>query len=339
MSDKIAITILGEEISVTHESMPIETLKYLTSNPRVHSALHGHGHKLPDDAEEQQNLIHDQLFLEPSVKNLIPLIRNAGGLSEPIFVRYDTKEVIEGNSRLRAYHFLSIDEKDNEKWTEIPCQIVSSLTNMQQYSYLNQIHVQGKTPWLAYEKANLAYSIKVTEGSSVQEIANTLSISTAEVRKRLETIDLMRENDDDELSNFSYYNVLIRNRRIACEIKSNLPLKKMVLAKIRTDDQSAEFTAQNMRDKLPSIIAKKKELKKFVKGKLSLDGAYQNARISGPHQNVKVAIEKIQNIEMKDLECLVTSEINAFLIAVKKLNKAITRVKLMAENAAENKIK
>jgi len=257
---------LGEKIPVKHESIPIETLKYLLSNPRVHSALHGHGHKLPDDADEQQTLIHKQLLLESSVKKLIPLIRKTGGLSEPIFVRYDTKEVIEGNSRLRAYHFLNDDAddaKDNEKWTEIPCQIVGTLTNMQQYSYLNQIHVQGKTPWLAYEKANLAYSIKVTEGSDIQEIAHTLSISTTEVLKRIKTIDLMKENDDDELSNFSYYNVLIRNRKIASETEINHPLKKVLLAKIKMADQSAEFTAQEMRDKLPSIITKKKELKKF----------------------------------------------------------------------------
>ena len=57
MSDEIEIIILGKEIPVKHESMPIETLKYLLSNPRVHSALYGHGHKLPDDAEERQELV------------------------------------------------------------------------------------------------------------------------------------------------------------------------------------------------------------------------------------------------------------------------------------------
>ena len=46
---------------------------------------------------------YERLLQEPSVKNLIPEIRRDGGLQDPITVRHDTWQVIEGNSRLAAY--------------------------------------------------------------------------------------------------------------------------------------------------------------------------------------------------------------------------------------------
>ena len=62
--------------------------------------------------EEQQDIIFNKLLKEPSVKNLIPEIKRHGGLMDPILVRRDTMEVIEGNSRLAVYR--QLDQKSED---------------------------------------------------------------------------------------------------------------------------------------------------------------------------------------------------------------------------------
>ena len=39
--------------------------------------------------------------------------------------------------------------------------------------------------------------------------------SPAEIKKNVRIIELMQDNDDNTLSNFSYYNVLVRSRAIS----------------------------------------------------------------------------------------------------------------------------
>ena len=80
---------------------------------------------------EQQDIILKKLLEEPSVRNLIPDVERNRGLIEPILIRKDTMEVIEGNSRLAVYRKLQLDKGEGE-WELIPCDIVSNLTNDQQ---------------------------------------------------------------------------------------------------------------------------------------------------------------------------------------------------------------
>lgn len=338
MTEEASIMILGSKIPVVNQQIPIEKLKYLVSNPRVHSTLSSGSTKSPADKEELQELVHDQMINEASVKKLIPNIKHQGGLLEPIFVRHDTMEVIEGNSRLRAYHYLnSLDKEKSGQWSEIPCQVVSSLTDEQQLAYLHQIHVEGKTPWLAYEKANFVYTMWNEGEVAKTKIAKTLSIGLPEVEKRIRVIETMIKNRDQVRSNFSYYEVLVRSKSISSEIEKNPLLKKNLLKSIKemekSSDDETKFTAQNLRDKLPTIIDRKKELKKFVEGKSSFEDAYQNARISGPAQSIKVAIDKISDITMQDLSEQSKVELNTLEIAIRRMSKSTKRLRDMLEEA------
>ena len=150
--DETTIAIMGQNVSARHELMDIDQLHFLPDNPRVYASIR----EMPDfidlTPEEKQARIYRYLIQEPSVKNLIPEIRRDGGLQEPIIVRHDTRQVIEGNSRLAAYRKLK-EEADNEKWTHIRCLVVSTLTDDQQTRLLGQIHLHGRTEWSPYAKA------------------------------------------------------------------------------------------------------------------------------------------------------------------------------------------
>lgn len=329
MEDTV-ISILGEEISCRYENHPIDRLKFFFENPRVYSCIHGQ--VIPDDPDERQALIEKQMLQEPSVKNLIPRIKKHGGLQEAILVRHDTMEVIEGNSRLTAYRYLDrTDLKNKGKWERIQCQVVSTLTDQQQYAYLSQVHIDGKTPWASYEKANLAFEMKQKEEYNDDEIAVTLGISKLELGKRVRVIQLMEKSNDQDRSHFSHYNVLVRTRKIAEELDLNKKLKSILVSKIRAQGkegaEDSDFKAQDLRDKLPVIIEKKRILQRFMDGKLSLDEAYQNARLSGAHQNIKAALDKILDIEKAELQNLSPTEINSALITAKKLCKESDRIR------------
>ena len=141
-----AMKILDKSIPIANDYIRIDQLKFLKDNPRVYACTHGE----PDFDRliegEQQDIIFKKLLKEPSVKNLIPEVKRHGGLMEPILVRRDTMEVIEGNSRLAVYRQLHQKNEEGD-WELIPCYIVSSLTEDQQAAFLNQIHVKGKTTW------------------------------------------------------------------------------------------------------------------------------------------------------------------------------------------------
>ncbi len=339
MNEEPTITILDEEILVRYERLSTDQLKYFEENPRVYSSIYGENK--PENNGELQSFIHTKMLEQQSVQKLIPEIRKHGGLLEPILVRYDTMQVIEGNSRLAAYRELYRKCKD-EKWTEIPCHIVSKLSPEQQDAYLSQIHIKGKTPWQAYEKANFAY-IRRKRGFSVDEIARRSSETKGEIEKRIKAVELMQENNDKDRSRFSYYDVLVRSRNINKENSYNDEVKNTLLSKIKNigegDSRDTDFTALDLREKIPDILKKKTQLKKFLHGDLTLDQAYQNARPSNPLRKVKDAKDKIVDITRIEISKLEINDLNALMQDIRRLFREVERIKFMSKKIKDEKAK
>lgn len=334
MTTQETITIFDKKISVTHEKKDIHELKYFEENPRVFSCIFGEDKPKEDD--KLQTLIEAKMLEQPSVKNLIPQIKTHGGLLEPILVRYDTKQVIEGNSRLAAFRSLYKDTKD-EKWATIPCNCVSGLTEEEQDAYLSQIHIKGKTSWSAYEKANFAY-IRKEKGVPSEEISRRSSVTDNEIEKQIKVVESMKQNNDKDASHFSYYDVIVRTQKIN---QADNDVKDFILSKIKTMKEEYEegngFTALDLRTKLPIVLGKKKALKKFMEGKTTLDAAYQNSRLSNPLKKVKAATDKIEDIKKIEICSLEKSEINALLANIKRLSKEVIRIKGMIEKVKDEK--
>ena len=331
MNDKSEMKILGETIPLSNDYLPIDTLKFLKDNPRVYACTHGH----PDFDKliegEQQDIIFKNLLQEPSVTNLIPDVERHGGLMEPILVRLDTKEVIEGNSRLAVYRILHKKRQGGE-WELIPCNIISSLTDDQQAAFLNQIHVKGKTRWSRYEKANFAY-VRKEQGWSISKIANLFGESESTIRIRVKTVEDMKDNRDPQQSHFSHYEVL-RGPKIAPEIRRNPGLRARVfedIKNLRSDEEDNNFTAQELRDKLPVITTKPKVLRKYIDRTVDLDEAHQGAKISHVEEKVKRARGLIEDVSRKDISRLERNQLNAFKQSVKKLSRAVERIEKMVD--------
>ena len=336
MSDKNEMKILGETILLSNDYLPIDTLKFLKDNPRVYACTHGHPDFDSLIEEEQQDIIFKNLQQEPSVKNLIPDVERHGGLMEPILVRHDTKEVIEGNSRLAVYRIL--DKKGQKgEWELIPCNIVSGLTDDQQAAFLNQIHVKGKTRWSRYEKANFAY-VRKEQGWSMSKIANRFGESESTIRTRVKTIEVMRDNRDAEQSHFSHYEVT-RGPQISPEMRENSGLRARVFEDIKNlglDEEDNNFTAQELRKKLPAIVTKPKVLRKYIDRSIDLDEAYQSAKISHVEEKVKKARMLIEDVQRQEVSQLERNQLNAFKQTVKKLSRAVERIEKMIGELSSN---
>ena len=332
MSEGRVRILLGETIPVRDDYIDIDHLKFLKDNPRVYACTHG----LPgfDDwtPQEQQDEIYRKLLEEPSVKNLIPEVRRHNGLVEPIVVRYDTMEVIEGNSRLAVYRKLR-DGKFEGDWQLIPCEIVSGLTDEQQAAFLNDIHVKGKTQWSPYEKANFSYVRKI-QGWGIDQIANVFGESNGEIRKRVNIIETMRSNEDNDQSRFSYYEILARNRIISKATQENDELRTLLLGKIKNlgcNDAEDSFTAQELRKKLPVILAKPRVLKKYMTDGISLDAGYQRAKISAVEENINEARSFLADVSWREIENLEHNELSSFKQAFRRLSQDVKRIAGMIE--------
>lgn len=235
VKSRMDIRILGESVEYAEDYKDVDTLKFLKDNPRVYAVTHGEPDFEQKSDGEQQETIFKNLRNEASVKNLVPEIERHGGLIEPVLVRVDTKEVIEGNSRLAAYRILR-DEGRPGDWDMIPCHLISTLTEEQQAAFLNQIHVKGKTQWSAYEKANFAY-VRRINGWSVGRIAELFGESTSTIYKNINAIKLMESSGDTDRGRFSYYDVLVRNSDIYDAIKRSQPLRDRLFDESATPDR------------------------------------------------------------------------------------------------------
>ncbi len=323
------ITIHSTRIPCTDDKWRTDRLVFLSENPRVYSSIAD----IPDfddlHDDQKQQVIYRQLLKERSVRTLIPDIRDNGGLIEPILVRADTREVVEGNSRLAAYRHLYSESKD-EKWNTIPCRLVSSLTDDQLAALLHSIHVKGKTSWTTYEKAHFTY-LQHKKGKRIEDIAKLFSISTSKAYQDVRIIKAMKENSDSDRAHFSYYSVLKTSLRK--ELRDNTQLESALLSMIRRPDDGGDhhppFTAQNLRDQLPVVLRKPKILRKFVKGEITLDTAHDRAKISDTQSKMKRVRGLLNDVTHEELRELGQPAKKAVDYECRKVQKELSRIQKM----------
>lgn len=326
--DKTTIAIMGKHVPASHEWMPIDQLHFLPDNPRVYAAIREMADFDGLTPEEKQIRIYERLLQEPSVKNLIPEIRRDEGLQDPITVRHDTRQVIEGNSRLAAHRKLA-EESDDGHWAHIRCLVVTSLTDDEQTRLLGQAHLHGKTDWSPYAKALFCFRWVVEEKRDASSLSNLSGISSAEINKNVRVVQLMQANSDDKLSHFSYYNVLVRTRAISAAMADSPKLKARLLAQIRT--QPEPFTAQEMRERLPTVIAKPRILRKYEEGDVSLEDAYDRAKISGAEQRLRKVRDGLDDIERDDIAPLERHEVKSVQQVVRQIRRRLKRLSDMVD--------
>ena len=328
MSNINTFSILGSKIEYTIEEIDIYGLKYFPGNPRVYTALR----KIADKNPTQEQ-IEEVMFEEDTVRELLGRIKKAGGLVEEIVVRRDTREVVEGNSRLAAHRKLN-KQSGGAGWNKIRCKVVKTLTDKQIRSLLSEYHIHGKTNWTKYEQANMFYVNHVIEKISIGDLHAETGLPKQEISKRIEIIRMMEDNNDNQLKHYSHYEQLLTKKSLKKRFQSNEQFKFRVLRDIRNGKIG---TAQDVRDKLSIVCENEKSsaFKKYWRDETDLEEAYDLAVSSGVGDTSIKKLTKFRNwitepdvknnlINQKDTG-KVNFEIDKIQTALKKTKDAIDK--------------
>ena len=325
------ISILGKDISYAEERRDIFQLNYYEKNPRVLSKLVG------DDAlngsfEEKQQAIEEGMREEASVKALLSSIPKQGGISDPLIIKPNGR-VLEGNSRLASLRIL-YEKKEEEKYLTAPCRVID-LNEKEIDAFLHQQHIDGKTPWSAYDKAYSAYHRVQIDRVSLATYARRTSSSKSEIEKQINAIKLMMlEKMSHKKDRFSYYDLFHRSRKLKKCFEENPDLKKYVLAKLK--QEKIPFEAVELRDDVPEIAKHRTLLSELIKETttfITLKERARNARVNGydGENLVNSAIRELKKIEASAIEQLADNRLGSFEEALNKCIRETDRIQELIE--------
>ena len=162
----------------------------------------------------------------------------------------------------------------------------------------------------------------VEEKRDVSSLSDLSGISSPAIKKNVRIVQRMQENGDDKHSRFSYYEVLDTNRKISAKLDEDPSLMQTLLREIKEE----RFTAQQLRDRLPTVIAKPRILRKYEKGEISLDDAYDRAKTSGTEKRLKRVREQLDDIKQGDITPLNHAELKAVEQVVRQVGRHLKRV-------------
>ena len=267
-----SLMIRGIDIPVKTGMIEHLDLQYFVDNPRIYSVVRADG-IIPDQEE-----IEKRLWKMDHVKELRLDIEQNGGLIDPIIVKDGTFEVLEGNSRLAAYRKLA--QTDPIKWGKIKCTLLpENIEESQIFSLLGQYHIKGKKDWSPYEQAGFLYRRHKQHHINVTELGKDLGIGRKEAGKLIRVYQLMVDNEDNDTSRWSYYYEYLSSTKIAKLRNEISGFNDAVLAKIKSREIDR---AADIRDKLSKIpVTKKKIIRAFISGEVTIDEAYDRVEASG----------------------------------------------------------
>ena len=277
--DSNEIVVLDQKISTRIEHVDIYTLSFWKENPRVNSALK----RVFGNTDVPDDKIEEILWKENHVKELFQDILKHGGLIDEILVKDNV--VLEGNSRLCAYrklHKRSIGQNDSDgikKWASIRARIIPGNTTQEViFTILGTWHIRGKQQWDTFEKAAYLKRMNDEFGYPIDVIADMISESKSFVENNIAAHDLMVDNNVYDLSKFSYFFEMEKNRKITQFFVKEPEVKTQVIKAIINNQLER---AEEVRD-LPKILNDKVAKREFLNDECLLKEALETSKDRNP---------------------------------------------------------
>jgi len=301
---KNEIAILNKKIPAKIEEIEIHSLLFWVENPRVNSSIKQLGEKNIED-KDIENILRN----EEHVKELYQEIKKHGGLIDEILVKGNI--VLEGNSRLCAYRMLyekaeqSNDEDEMLKWSYIRAKkIPDDTTDEEIFTILGTWHIKGKKQWDTFEKAAYLKKMRDSLGYSSTKIAEIIGESKSLVDSTIKAHDLMVNNQIYDLSKYSYFIEMVKNKNINTEQEKDDQTFNKIIKAIK----NSKFNrAEEIRD-LPKVLSDKVAKRTFfdedIKFNEALDIAMdRHPELAGALYNMlKKTSARLSKIEASELE-------------------------------------
>ena len=269
------LTLRGQEIPVRNGSLPIHDLIFYPENPRIFSLINRPG------VEPSQNEIFNRLRRLDHVKQLIQSIRANGGLTNPLLVRDGDLVVLEGNSRLAAYHELA--RNDAITWGKAKVQLLpSDISEKLVFALLGEYHIIGRKDWAAYEQAGYLYRRNITHAVSAQSMATEMGLSVRSVNHLIYTYKFMVEHGETSVTRWSYYDEYLKSNIVRKARREYPKLDEIVVRKIKSGEIPAAVDVRNKLVKLLNVAKLSPQPTKIlVSGDNTFDRAFESARDRG----------------------------------------------------------
>jgi len=281
------LRIINNEVIKTEvKQVRHDDLKFFHKNPRIYSVIHKEKGEDPT-----QEAIFKVLSKMEHVQELKRKIKHQGGLVEAVIVKRDSKEVIEGNSRLAAWRLLV--EEDPINFAMISCELLPiDISDEQINSLLVEFHIEGKTAWKPYEQAGYMWRLNKENDTPIKELSKQFGIGTGKLQDYITTFQFMKDNQQLEPAKWSYWYEYVKSTFIKKARKENENLDKVMLEKVNSSEINK---ATIIRDDLPNIIrAPKNLLGKLVENKINIKQAIDKVKESGAD---KSTYKKLENFK------------------------------------------
>lgn len=267
-----SLIIQKEKIDVLEGEIDQELLSFYAENPRIYSIVCSAGES------PSQSKILETLSKMDHVKRLYNSIKLNGGLTDPVIVKKDSLEVLEGNSRLAAYRLLA--KNDPLSWSKILVKILpDNISDSQVFTLLGEYHVNGKKDWSPFEVASYVYRRHIKHGVPKIQISKELSKSSKAITHLVNVVQFMVDHSEENPNRWSHYDEYLKSRKIKQARDEYPQLDQVVVSQIQSGIISK---ASDIRDKLPLIAtSNNKNLKKYIQGDRNLDQAYESAQAQG----------------------------------------------------------
>jgi len=204
------------------------------------------------------------------VRELVLDIKNNGGLIEPVIVKPETNEVLEGNSRLAAYRLLA---KSNAiKWGLIKCTFLpNGVDENTIFTLLAQFHIKGKKDWAPFEQAGFLYRRLNDHKLPIDTIAKDVGLKVGEAKLFIETYDFMLRHKEDDSTKWSYYLEFLKSNKIKKMREQFEEFDDLIVEKIKNGEIAK---ATDVRDRLPKLgDGSKSLLRQFAQGQIPFEKA------------------------------------------------------------------
>jgi len=280
------LRLRGTDVPTVTRDVPYTALRFYVDNPRIYSFVRADGHS-PGQAE-----ILKRLQALEHVRELVQDIQANGGLIDPLIVRDGDMVVLEGNSRLAAYHHLA--GLDQSRWGQVRCTLLpADIDEKLVYALLAQYHVKGKKDWAPYEKAGFVYRRFKDQHVDLPVVATEIGLTKDEAKHLIAVYQFMIDHGDQDRDHWSYYDELLKSRKIR-KARDEIPgFDDFIVGEVK----AGRFgKAMELRDKLPTICAANpKILKRYMAGTWDLAESHEAAVTAGGENHALNKLKRFRN--------------------------------------------
>jgi hypothetical protein len=301
------LNIAGTLVEVTHENVPLTSLRLDPENPRIRLRMAMAGPTQASTPDELLQLMRAQSGFDALQKQ----VRQQGGIGDPLMVRHDGR-IVEGNTRFTVLSVLSQTKVPGaaKKWgtgvpvARLPPDIPEKVIQLQMAGY----HIAGKSKWRPAAQAAHIYMMLEHSNATMDEVLAATGMTEKQVQQHLAAYKFLLDEVIPELgrasaaekqeileSKFSHALEFIKGVRLKPYREDNV-VRKNVAKMIAKD----EITGAEVRD-LHKVL-KQPDARKALE-KDGYDAAKEVLRKVDPIGDSKLlrSVEKLTE-ELEDLD-------------------------------------